>query len=522
MRRSAGWAWAVVMPVWLIMLGLLPPVALGGEPDAIARQRDHYAVVIGISRYRDKRIPPVPYAVDDARAVADLFDRAAGLPRENILLLTDAEATAAEIRKAVEQWVARQSPRPSLVYLYFAGQGAALPPNGDASLIPWDAQPDRRTSLLPLKDLYARLDALPAKDVLVFLDTCFGVKGGRCQGLLPKGTSSAGGLAPVGLRPEGRVVTLLAANGNEVSLEYERARHGLFTHYLLNGLQGEADADRNGQVTVSELFRYAREQVSDTAWGQFFRLQTPTLLMHEVSAGARGTLTLAQGDRKSLARRHMEAGQALQERGDLEGAMAEYRTAVRLAPDEAPHHLRLGVALRDKGDVDGAIVSYRMTLHLRPNDPDAHYLLGVAYLEKGQLEAAAEELRQAIRMKPGFDVAHNNLGHVLEQKGDLAGAIAEYRTAARLAPRDARAHYNLGSALKDRGDLQGAVAELREAVRLKPDYAKAQYHLGVALARLGQRQDSAQALRAFLEVAQAGFASRDMVQDARTRLRALE
>ena len=53
--------------------------------------------------------------------------------------------------------------------------------------------------------------------------------------------------------------------------------------------------------------------------------------------------------------------------GDLDGAIAEYRTALRLRPDYATAHHNLGDALRAKGDLDGAIAEYRTAVHLQPD-----------------------------------------------------------------------------------------------------------------------------------------------------------
>jgi len=498
------------------------PATAGQERNGGAEQQEVYAIVVGISKYRDKQAQAVPYGAADAQAVAEFLLENGGLPKSHVRVLTDAAATQQEILRAIELWLPRQTSPNALVYVFYAGVGAIHPDSGEAALVPWDGHPDRPDRLLPVQRLYGALELSGADHAVVFLDTCFAAAVGRCPraAAKPKQQSSASPLA--GLAPEGRVAVLLASNGSEPSLEYDRMKHGLFTHYLLNGLQGEADSDQNGLISLNELARYTREQVSETAWGHFFRVQTPTLLWTQALVMGGGDLDLVRADRAALARRHMAIGKTLHDKGDIEAAIAEYRTAVRLSPDDAATHLRLGLALRDKGDVEGAIVSYRMTLHFRPNDPDAHYLLGTAYSEKGQLEASIEEFRQAIRLKPGFDVAYNNLGHVLEQKGDLDGAIAQYRIAAKLQPSDARAHYNLGSALKDKGDLEGSVKELREAIRLRPDHAKAHYHLGVALATMGRRDESVRVLRKFVQLTPAVPANRDMLQDAKARIKSME
>jgi tetratricopeptide (TPR) repeat protein len=489
-----------------------------GHAEAAAPEA--YAVVAGIGQYRDKRLPGVPYAVADARSIADALVESAGLAKADVLLLTDAEATQDKLLRAVREWLPRRVSPNALVYVYYAGLGTVVPSSGEAALTPWDGNPEQAERLITVRALYDALSAAQVRLTLVLLDTCFAAGGSRCPSLRPNQARTGVGL-PLDLVPDNGVIAFVASGGKEASLEFPRVKHGLFTHYLLNGLYGEADRDENGRLTLSELVQFTQEQVTETAWTQFFRVQTPALLQHRLVHGDGEDPVLFRIDRRTLARRHLTAARQLHESGEFETAIAEYRAALRLFPDDPISHLQLGLALRDKGDIDGAIGAYRMTLHLRPHDPDAHYLLGTAYSDKGQLDASIAEFRWAIRLKPGFDVAHNNLGHVLEQRGDLNGAIAEYRIAASLQPRDARAHYNLGSALKDKGDAEGAAKELREAIKLRPDYAKAYYHLGVVLSTLGRRSESLQALRKFTALNAPG-ANQQMMQDARARIRAME
>lgn len=75
-------------------------------------------------------------------------------------------------------------------------------------------------------------------------------------------------------------------------------------------------------------------------------------------------------------------GLALLDKRDLDGAIAEFREALRLKPDLPQAHNRLGIALRDKGDLDLAIAEFREALGLKPDYPEAHNDLGQALLER--------------------------------------------------------------------------------------------------------------------------------------------
>jgi uncharacterized caspase-like protein len=65
---------------------------------------------------------------------------------------------------------------------------------------------------------------------------------------------------------KGRVI-LTASDANEVSVEKDELKHGIFTYYLLEGLRGKADSDNDGIITVDEVYRYVSTKVSQ-ATGQ--------------------------------------------------------------------------------------------------------------------------------------------------------------------------------------------------------------------------------------------------------------
>jgi tetratricopeptide (TPR) repeat protein len=192
-------------------------------------------------------------------------------------------------------------------------------------------------------------------------------------------------------------------------------------------------------------------------------------------------------------------------KGDVEGAIREYRLALDLDPKFAGTHNNLGNALRMKGDVEGAIREYRLALDLDPRLAAAHDGLGDALRAKGDLEGATREHRAALQIDPKLAPAHSNLGLALSARGDVEGAIREYRLALDLDPRLAPAHYNLGNALLAKGDTEGAAREYRLALDLDPNIALAHYNLGNALKALGDLDGAIRCYQAVLRI-DPGFA----------------
>ena len=51
------------------------------------------------------------------------------------------------------------------------------------------------------------------------------------------------------------------------------AKHGLFSYYLMKGMEGEADADKDNAITAGELHAYVLQNVIQQSSGS----QTPEL-----------------------------------------------------------------------------------------------------------------------------------------------------------------------------------------------------------------------------------------------------
>ena len=187
---------------------------------------------------------------------------------------------------------------------------------------------------------------------------------------------------------------------------------------------------------------------------------------------------------------HKFLGDALDKRGQIDGAISQYQQSLRLKPDDALVCNNLGVALDKKGQTEDAIRQYREVIRLEPDRPFPHYNLGNALLKKGQMDKAITQYQEAIRLKPDYADAHNNLGNALNNKGQLDAAIDQYQQAIRLKPNYAIAHNNLGAAFGRKGQNDAAIRQYQEAIRLNPQNALAHNNLGVALDNMGRTDEA--------------------------------
>ncbi|EME68837.1 hypothetical protein H261_16523 [Paramagnetospirillum caucaseum] len=232
------------------------------------------ALIIGIDRYESA--PRAEYAENDANAFYDYATRALGVPSDRIKLLTGAKARRLSVEKAVLAWVQPLvAPGKSDVYVFFSGHGLASDDGRDQYLLPYDG--DRALlaqSALKRKDVIDALVAAGARSVTLFLDTCYS-GGTRGNDTLVQAARPI--LISVTEPDQPANVAILAAAGrDQLSSSLSGARHGLFSYYLMKGLEGEA-ATGDRSITTGSLETYLRQQVPGEA-AKLDRRQSPELI----------------------------------------------------------------------------------------------------------------------------------------------------------------------------------------------------------------------------------------------------
>ena len=239
-------------------------------------RNDAYAVLIGIDKYEDPRIPNLTFARADAQGIHEvLVDPELGrFPPENVTLLTDEEATERQIRTVIGRDLRRSAGADDLVFIYYAGHGSAeIDPKCayqdglEKYIIPADAELDNLFSTaIAMNHIQTFFKRIEAKQILFFIDSCYSGEAGGRTFQNPNFTKRAAMTNDFleAFSGEGRLV-VTACDVNEVSLETTEAKHGLFTYHLIEGLKGKADTDKDGFVSMHELYSYVFDKVSQEA-----------------------------------------------------------------------------------------------------------------------------------------------------------------------------------------------------------------------------------------------------------------
>jgi tetratricopeptide (TPR) repeat protein len=117
---------------------------------------------------------------------------------------------------------------------------------------------------------------------------------------------------------------------------------------------------------------------------------------------------------------------------------------VELSPDYAEAFVGLGDARQAKGQYDEAIAEYRKALALEPENARVHFGLGkIYYNEKELYHEAVAEYERAIQLDPKLMEAHLSLAELYEEKGLYQEAVARYGQVLSIDPRHPGATYGL-------------------------------------------------------------------------------
>ncbi|MFQ5613748.1 MAG: caspase family protein [Anaerolineae bacterium] len=218
------------------------------------------ALIIGNSEYDDANLARLVTPGEDASDLAEVLrDPGIGGFDEVTTLINQSSLT---VRRTIERFFGGKK-REDLLLLYFSGHGV-LGSLGRLHLAVKDTERDLlRATAIPAAYITEAMDRSRSRRQVLILDCCHsGAFARGAKGALGARVGTASAFEGVGF---GRVV-LTATDTTQYAWEGDRvigeAENSVFTHFLIQGLRsGEADADRDGWVSLDELYDYTYEQV---------------------------------------------------------------------------------------------------------------------------------------------------------------------------------------------------------------------------------------------------------------------
>jgi hypothetical protein len=255
------------------------PEILNNIPKGKKAGRDDIAVLVANKNYRVDGVPSVDYAHNDLSTMKEHLVKAMGYDPENIIVEKDASKAAFEKLfgskgKAEGMVFNYLEPNKSRVFIYYVGHGAPDPDTGEGYFVPVDADPDYiASSGYAVSTFYENMKKLPAKDMVVVIDSCF--SGRTKNGVIFKNVSPAmlktkemsSGIS------SGTVMT--SAGPDQLSTWYPEKGHSLYSYYFFKGLQGEADENNDKKITTGEMDEYLSYKVKRRALRLSNKKQNP-------------------------------------------------------------------------------------------------------------------------------------------------------------------------------------------------------------------------------------------------------
>jgi len=241
------------------------------NPDekSLARSpQDRWAVVIGIAQYAHsgKAFQNLKYADKDAKAFSAFLrsPEGGGFSADHILCLTNEKATAANVRHAMFEFLA-QADKDDLAVVFFSGHGMPRADEKNFFMVCHDTRPDRLASTsFPMWDIDTALRKfIRARHVVIFADACHSGAIATPAGAKGADTNPVHRyLQQLSIAKPGLLI-FTASEAMEKSFESDKHKSGVFTKFLLQGLKGAADDDRDGIVRAGEIVEYVRKCVID-------------------------------------------------------------------------------------------------------------------------------------------------------------------------------------------------------------------------------------------------------------------
>lgn len=149
-------------------LNLMPKVAPGSVPIS----GEHWALIVGIDKYRDREIPALGTAVKDAEAVRDLLIERYGFKADRVRTLLNEQATRVAIEGALYRLGQQAGPNDS-VFIYYAGHGQTDIEKVRGWWVPHDAKADDPATFIKNASVRDEIAAMKAKHVYLVADSCF-------------------------------------------------------------------------------------------------------------------------------------------------------------------------------------------------------------------------------------------------------------------------------------------------------------------------------------------------------------
>ena len=511
-----------------------------GESQLLSRTVDiprSYAIVVGVGAYKNlSKDLHLAYSERDAESLYSILISLEGgnFRSENVKKLLGPKATLANLKTEIEEWLPKVAKENDRVFIYFAGHGFVH--EGKGYIAPYDFDLNNVSGSGYSMETLAKTvgQKVKAKWKVLLTDSCH-------SGFVTSETR-AENLNNLWQNLDKNMFSLTASRDQERSFESPDfgGGHGVFTYYVVKGMEGEADDDRDGQVTAVEMTEYVRKNVREATRGK----QTPRsdrgsfdpeMLIAYVPSYATaapppapkfGTLifetnrdeveVLVDGKSAGLASKanplrlpglrpgtHQIQGVKMGYEPDgpreemvYPGQESTVKIQIlipRKRPKAAVDQFEKGLEFYNKGfenNYKNAVEHFTQALAADPTYSQAALYLGRSYNALFDQTKARQNFETAIRIDPDYSEARSSFGGMLLDIGDVDGSIRQFDVVLKRNPKDIQTLYLRAQAYRIKERYDDAIESARAAIAISPNIAEPHFWLAESLRMKGSYKDS--------------------------------
>ena len=219
---------------------------------------DRVALIFGIEKYNN--LPKAEFANQDAKNFYNYAIKVFGVKKDKIKILTDNDATRRKTLTVTKNWLSsRLKANQSDLIIYFAGHGSADLNDQENYLLFYDSNLNFLSeTAISLTDLFNSIDKLNPRSVTIFLDTSFG-------GFTKFEKPAKFMITSDGVKSPKNFTIFYASQFDQIASSLRKQKQGIFSYFLMKGLEGEADLNNDKQITNGELLDYMDQNISQKA-----------------------------------------------------------------------------------------------------------------------------------------------------------------------------------------------------------------------------------------------------------------
>lgn len=516
--------------------------------------RQKWAVVIGISKFRDRRLNSDVASAKTARDFYKyLLDPHGGRFRaDHVRMLTDDEATQQSISTSFgNSWLGKLAGPDDLVLVYLASR--AFPTtDGNSYLCSYNCQMDNiYGTCLSIESLMQTLRKNVHSDrIVLILESAY--SGAAELSSESRSSSRKYNFDPDLLRSGKGLIVLSSSRADQ------RSWQDIFSQNLIKALK-----EKDGQITLEEAFLKTQHQTEFDSVNSIYggRKQTPVmksdwkgndLIIGCAALEENKALPDSMKSFIGAEAHYLNANRAVLA-GDLDKALSEYKGALADDPDLTDARADYAVILGMKGQWTDAELELRKAIAMKPDDAlyytnyarvldklgrvdDCKKALEKAYLinpkdrvvllaladksiASADREMAMRLMDQALVLYPDVAQVQDRMCFLLSPEGRVDEAIKHAKEAIRLDPDLAAAHLKLGALLLTKNDYDTAIAEYQSVLNKDNSNADAHLLMAEALLKTANKQRSLDEYKIFLRLSAANDPRRERVEQ---RLKDLE